>query len=87
VGEETPPLMEFHFIPSVILSCIAIEILRFAFESFGLVWDLNNGMFLKSLVFNVLGGILGYLLGRMTILLINHYKHPKTFTLLNKSIS
>ncbi|MGM9967365.1 MAG: hypothetical protein ACI383_07760 [Rummeliibacillus sp.] len=49
-------------VPTVILSCIAIEILRFAFESFGLVLALNNNMFIKTLLFNILGGILGYLL-------------------------
>lgn len=49
-------------VPIVMLSCIAIEILRFAFESYGLVLALNNNMFIKTLLFNILGGILGYLL-------------------------
>lgn len=58
-------------IPSVILSCIAIEILRFALESFGLVLALHNNMFLKSLLFNIFGGILGYLLIRVVFDTIN----------------
>lgn len=49
-------------VPTVILSCIAIETLRFALESFGLVMVLYKIMLVKIILFNILGGILGYLL-------------------------
>ena len=59
----------------VILSCMGIKISHLLFVWLGLVMKDFNSMDIISLLFNILGGILGFLFVKLTIKITNSYKN------------
>ncbi|EON72582.1 hypothetical protein [Lysinibacillus sphaericus] len=61
-------------IAMVIFSCMTIEISRLLFSGLGLVVPRHTGMEIGYMLLNILGGILGFLLGKATIKIFNLQK-------------